>query len=417
MAQGLVRKRCFVQLFGYEPIGPDQRHHRFVREMARFQKTWNVESKVSPLQGADGFVVNWTIETRAPNWRVATEFHQFRWDDMIAADMTVSAWRRIPLGIAALLEFVFTGTVFRYFAVAWRYGLFSLYPLVALGGMIGVSILLPLAVMRAANFPYFALWGTGLGMGLGIAVFALLWRIVGPLLQLRHALDDWCFARDMAHRARPQLDERLDLFARELIRLARDTDADEIVIHGHSLGAPLALAVIVRALQFDPQFGRRGKPIHLVSTGSSLLKVALHPQAAWLRDVVKTVANDPAIFWMEFQALVDVLNTYKVDPVVALGLPRTGKPIIKIFYIRQMLEEATYRRFRLNFLRIHRQSVMGNERRYYYDYYMLCCGPIAIADRGEDPDRAVAAFAADGALIEHVSETTDDFAEVTEQSP
>jgi hypothetical protein len=42
---------------------------------------------------------------------------------------------------------------------------------------------------------------------------------------------------------------------------------------------------------------------------------------------------------------------------------------------------------------------MGNERRYFYDYYMLCCGPIALADRVENPDRAVADFGADGALL------------------
>jgi hypothetical protein len=29
---------------------------------------------------------------------------------------------------------------------------------------------------------------------------------------------------------------------------------------------------------------------------------------------------------------------------------------------------------------------------------MLCCGPIALVDRVENPDRAVAVFAVDGAL-------------------
>jgi len=84
--------------------------------------------------------------------------------------------------------------------------------------------------------------------------------------------------------------------------------------------------------------------------------------------------------------------------VVALGLAATGKPIIQIIRIRLMVEEATYRSFHLNFLRIHRQAMMGNERRYYYDYYMLCCGPLALQDRVEQPDWAVSAFAADGAL-------------------
>ncbi len=88
MPKALVRKRCFVQMTGYEPVGAEHQHRRFIREMARFQKAWNVEGKVSPPSlSADGAVANWTIETWGPNWRVVTEFHHFRWDDFVAADM------------------------------------------------------------------------------------------------------------------------------------------------------------------------------------------------------------------------------------------------------------------------------------------------------------------------------------------
>jgi hypothetical protein len=79
-------------------------------------------------------------------------------------------------------------------------------------------------------------------------------------------------------------------------------------------------------------------------------------------------------------------------------MPPTGKPVVKIIRIRHMVEEHTYRRFHLNFLRIHRQAVMGNERRYFYDYYMLCGGPFPLRHWVEHPDEAVAAFAADGSL-------------------
>ncbi|MGB7035155.1 MAG: hypothetical protein WBD71_06485, partial [Xanthobacteraceae bacterium] len=104
--------------------------------------------------------------------------------------------------------------------------------------------------------------------------------------------------------------------------------------------------------------------------------------------------------WVEYQALVDIINVYKVDPLAALGMAATGKPIVKIFRIRKMVEEHTYRRFRLNFLRVHRQAVMGNERRYFYDYYMLCCGPLWLRNWVESPDQSVAAFADEGGLIE-----------------
>jgi hypothetical protein len=127
--------------------------------------------------------------------------------------------------------------------------------------------------------------------------------------------------------------------------------------------------------------------------------VALHPAAGWLREAVARLAAAPSVYWVEYQALVDIINVYKVDPVVALGMAATGKPIVKIFRIRLMVQEHTYRGFRLNFLRIHRQAVMGNERRYFYDYYMLCCGPLPLRDWVESPDQAVAAFADDGGLM------------------
>jgi len=391
----ILRKRCFVQMLGYEPVGPQRQHHRFVREMARFQKAWNVQGKVSPPSlSPDGSVASWTVETFGPNWQVTTDFHYFRWDDLVAADTAVSDWWRFPLGIAALMEFILTGTVIRYFAVAWRYGAFFLFPLLYLVGMTWLAIGVTRFAVGHLGLPHPFV----IAPVLWLAMFIALRWTFGRFIQIGYALDDWYFARDFVHRARQEVEARLDALARELVRLVRSTDADEIVIDGHSLGAPLSLAVVDRALQLDPQLGA-GRALHLVSSGSSLLKVALHPAAGWLRDAVGRLANAPSIYWVEYQALVDIINVYKVDPVAALGMPATGKPIVRIIRIRMMVEEETYRRFRLNFLRIHRQAVMGNERRYFYDYYMLCCGPIALADRIENPDRAVAAFGDDGSLI------------------
>ncbi len=395
MLKTLVRKRCFVQMIGYEVVGAEHQRRRFVREMARFHTAWNLRGTAyAPRLAADGLVASWRVETAAPNWRVDTEYHYFRWDDFVAADACKSDWRRLPAGVATMMEFIFTGTVYRYAVASWRYVLFFTYPLLAIAGIIGLSILASQFVVARAGLPNAAL----LTSMLAFPIFVALWLISGWTMSLRYAFDDWLFARDLIYRKRPQIEERIDRFAYELVRLVRSTGADEIVVHGHSLGAPFALMVIDRALQIDPQLGRRGKPLHLVSAGSSLLKLALHPAAGWLREMVGRVANAPGVDWVELQALADVINMYKVDPVAALGIPAAGKPIIKLIRIRLMLEEATYSRLRLNFLRLHRQAVMGNERRYFYDYYMLCCGPISLADRVADPDEVVAAFAANGAL-------------------
>ena len=86
-------------------------------------------------------VASWRVETSAPNWRVETEFHYFRWDDFVAADARKSDWRRFPAGIATMMEFILTGTVYRYAVASWRYVLFFIYPLLAIAGIIGLAIL------------------------------------------------------------------------------------------------------------------------------------------------------------------------------------------------------------------------------------------------------------------------------------
>ena len=267
MRPALLRKRCFVQMIGYEPVSVAHQHRRFIREMARFQKTWNVQSKVSPASlSADGAVANWTVDTWGPNWSVATDYYYFRWDDFVSADMRESDWWRFPLGIAALVEFILTGTVLRYFVTAWRYGCFFVLPLFYILGMLWLSIAVARNVVHHSNLAYSSFWAPPLAF----AVFVVLRLTFGRLLFIRFALDDWYFARDFIHRVRPGIGDRLDRFARELVRLARETDADEIIIYGHSLGAPLSLVVVDRALELDPRLGRRGRPVHVVSSGSSL---------------------------------------------------------------------------------------------------------------------------------------------------
>ena len=111
----------------------------------------------------------------------------------------------------ALCDFLWTGTVFRYFGASWQYGSFFFYPL--------------------AYLIAFALTG------------ALLGRAAAALL----GLDDWIFSWDYLHGRRFDVEARLNQFAQELVDAARDRSCDEIVVVGHSLGATLAVNVVARA--------------------------------------------------------------------------------------------------------------------------------------------------------------------------
>ncbi|ALK10272.1 hypothetical protein [Blastochloris viridis] len=399
-----IAKRLVFLLTGYEPLPPDQQHRRFVREIARFETTWGVKAKVSAGQGLDGPLPSWKVETTAPNWQVATEVRTFDWHDLVKEDTRRGTTARITGGVLALLDFLLTGTLFRYMRYNFRYGLFFLYPVVLL------SLLLAAGVYSGLWYAEKASPAPLIGAPVGFTVTWVLYRMICTRFYLDYILDDWIFARDMIRGRRADLEERIDLFAASLAETVAASDADEIVLVGHSLGAPMMLQVIARAIERslsatgrslgapsdgdgDANSGPNGdnRRLALMTTGSSILKIGLHPAAGVFREDAARVANDPNIFWVEYQALVDVINFYKCNPASCMGLDVKTLPEVRTVRIRNMLKEETYKRFRGNFFRMHRQFVMGNERPYHYDYFMILCGPVSLEKRVFEPDAMIAA--------------------------
>jgi len=394
MSGAEVTKRCVFFLGGYEPIPPERQHERFIRELARFERTWNVTASVSDMSlSDDGAIALWRIETRGPNWTVETEYRSLLWGDVVEADFDRSDWVRIPRGIAAFSDFIVSGTAWRYFAVNWRYGLFFAYPIVIFtsfvaaaiaAALLGVSLGVPLPILSAPLIAF--------------AVFAALLFVPGRYVMLPYMFDDWIFAQELVHRTRAGLDERLEAFAREIVRRRREGGYDEFIFMGHSLGCALKLDVADRVMRIEAGSGPAGETFNMLSAGSSLLKIALHPAGAWLKEVVSRVSKNKAVFWVDFQTMVDIISFYKADPVLALGLPETGQHLVKRVHVRDMLQKETYRRFKGNFFRLHRQLVMGNDKRYFYDYFMICCGPFRFSTRLRETELMTAGIGADGTL-------------------
>lgn len=380
MAETIVKKRGFIFIGGYEPINAEQIYRRFIRELNRFQTTWSATAAVSPFViSEDGVFASWNVGASGPNWRTETECQLLCWEDFVAGDFKRSDLKRLPKGIAALVDFILCGTAWRYFRCSVRYGFFFLCPVLMLAAMAAFAIFIPQLLSRS-NMPM-----TGwLAFTLSIATFIGLYYVPGRFLLLNYMLDDWIFGREFARQRRTDLDERLNRFAYEIVVRARSADYEEVVISAYSLGGALIMDVLDRALKLDPQLGTRGPTLWLMATGSSLLKVALHPKAGWLRAAVGTVANARGINWVEYQAVVDVISFYNVNPAIAIGLPPGRNPIVQKVSMRQMLNRKTYRSFSGNFFRLHRQWIMGNEMRYFYDYFQICCGPATLTRRVGD---------------------------------
>ena len=377
------------QVGGYDPTSPEAAYRRFNRELRRFETTWCVTARTTePDVTPDE--VRWTVATAGNDWAVETAYHLVRWDDVITSDWQRSDWRRIPSGLLAFADFLWNGAFLGYLRTNWRYAGFFLYPYVLLAVLAIVALLGGITV---GNLSSSVLVGTAIT----VALFVALMQGPGRRLFLQHLLDDWIFARRYVRGEHAVLGPRLDRVAERLCEAARAGEADEVLILGHSLGAVLAIDLLDRALRLEPRLGQAGSAVALISVGSSIPKIGLHRAAARFRTAVERVASVRAIFWGDYQTLTDVMNFYKVDPLIDMGL-KGRSPLIRQVRVKAMLDPAAYRRIKRNFFRVHRQFVSANDRRAAYDYFMLLCGPLSAENQARSRDGAASSMHSEGAL-------------------
>jgi pimeloyl-ACP methyl ester carboxylesterase len=246
-----------------------------------------------------------------------------------------------------------------------------------------------------------------LGVLAGIAIFFALKQLAKRTFVIQ-INSHWPYLCEFARGEPTCFDAPIEACAQRVVAAARANEVDEIVVVGHSGGGALAPAVITRALALDPEVGRRGPPVVLLTLGSIAPGAALHPKAVKLREVFARLAVEPSITWIDSQSRKDVLNFFEFDPVEGLGIHVGAKrcnPLIWRVRFRDMLSPEFYKRIRFNFFRLHYQFIMANDQRAPYDYFMLVCGPVPVATWAKDPQAALAAFDADARLADERAAT------------
>jgi hypothetical protein len=394
----MVRRRHVYHLAGYDPIDAGAQYRRFARQRDLFQRTWHVDAVLSDQEPPNGRpLARWTVEARASNWRVEAVHELLLWDDIVRGDSARPMPARLVKATLTYLDFIATGTMVRYIIANQRYAIFFFIPLVQLALLAGAAA--TFATLLTAVLGLAGAAAVAVGALAGLAAFAALLRWPGRRWRVAHLLDDWIFARDYLYGRRPDIEARLDRFAEELAARAGEGTVDEIVIVGHSLGAMLALDMVDRALASDPDVGRRGPAICVLTVGATIPKFALHPLARRIHDIISRVVAEPAVAWVEYQSRDDTISFYKFDPVSLrrLGGDRlAGKPVIRRVQLHQMLQPETLARHRNNILRLHYQSVMANEKRASYDYLLMVCSPVPFLRWTTSPSGLLDFIEADG---------------------
>ncbi len=384
-----VSRRSVFLIGGYEPKSSDAFFKRTRRELERYCETWELDATMRQEQlSDDGLVATAEIDCRQGSQKVTTEFNFFVWNDIVQRDFSRPTLVRAAKYSWTFFDYLLSGTFFRIVGQAWRFSLYFLYPAVMLALFTTLSVLAGVAI---ANLPFAGSGLLGGATGLGLLVGML--RYTGRRWFVMHLMDLWSFSSRYLRGKRPDASAHIARFAQAVVERAQSRKDDEIILVGHSTGGGLILDIAATALRQYASLGKNGPSVTILTVGSTALKLGLHPAAGEFRAKVQTLVDAHAIQWVECQALTDIVNFYKTNPVSAMGLTSTRTeefPRVQLVRIRDMLQPDVYKRFKYNIFRVHYQFIMANTKKCTYDFFMMCCGTKTLQDMLDEPleDRA-----------------------------
>src|SRR5437764_2319595 len=389
-----VQHRHIIYVQGYDPRGLAQYSRMFRTELRKFGRLYRLTATISrPVAAPDGETASWTIETRASDWQTRTSYDFLRFEDLIQRDLAAPIWSTVFQAVLIYWRLVFSGTIARFWKAHWRFATFITYP----------HFLLLIEAMLALGLAFAfekGLEAIGIPKLLAIAAAATAFvTVLGSALKytenatyLLYLLSDTIWTWQFSHRQRLDWDQRIDRFAQYIVKVACSSQAEEIVVVGHSSGSFLGTEILARALKLDPDLARHGPRVVLLTIGGNFPIVGFHAVSEDFRDHLRLLAIEPSIDWIDCQSRKDVMNFYPFDPICGHGIevgPARRNPTIVPVRFREIIKPEHYNRFRWKFFRLHFQFVMANERPHAYDFFMIVCGPVPLRERMADQRSAL----------------------------
>lgn len=381
MAGGLVSRRCVLFLGDLDPARPDAQYAAFKENLQRFGRTWGVSGAISALTNdEDTHVASWRVAARSDKWTVETEYRHWDWSDIARASLGPWTLKRAGLAAIALVDFLKSGTCWRYLRRNPSFGLLFVYPFLL------VVIVSLLTVWLAAVFKNIELpFACVISASLGVVVLALYTRWIEPVVWSRIA-KTWIFINSAIHLNDPQLAQRLGAFSTDLVSALKRREFDEVLVVAHGLGVGFMPVVLDRAFWSCPEFGKQGEKLSLLTLGSQLLTIGLHPEASWLTGPLSRVARDRMVYWLDYQFDGDVLG-FAGHNAVEILTESKGRPEIRRIELPR--EESKKVGFLESVFGSSRRALVAQPRKTAFDFFAICCGPFDLKTRGRDPQRAL----------------------------
>ncbi len=367
-----VRKRIVLHFPGFEPLDAHQHHARYKRSAEKTAKLWDIRIDVDQMR-SDGRGWHFDVDSEGTDWQASSRIYMLDHGTLVERLNNRPLFNRLARGFLSAARVVIEGGAAGYFAHAWRFGLFFVFPFL----LVALALAASLAI---AAYPYWLgldPWHYALSFTFAYVLFFRIFLPWSDRLHILHLFADWELAVAAARLDQPYLEQWLE----ECVALARpafNDVADEYVVSSHSMGSSIAAHVIGALLEREPHL-LDGKRVVFATLGGAILQCALLRCAKVLRARVGLIARAEAIFWFEVHCLTDAIHFYKSRVVALAGHHDAPHPRIAFIRVKHMLSPERYRRIKRDFLRVHRQYVLDADMRAPFDFTLMTAGPLPAA--------------------------------------
>ncbi len=366
-----IKTRLVLHFPGFEPLDAAAHHQRYIRSAAQASKVWEADFAVKPLVQDDGGA-RFDVDARAEEWQVRSTIHVYDHNDLIAEMRSELLWRQLLSGYCAAVHIVLQGGAGGYLRHAWRFGLFFLFPFL----FVGLAMVLSLTMAALPVVLGLSSWLFGLSVPAALGFFVFLFVPYSNRFHTLHLFADWRLALAVARddeAVRAWVEKSADHMLKALKQ-----DVDEVLISAHSMGASLAIAAIGRVLEKEPE-AFADRDVTFVTLGGAALQCALLSSATTLRRRVGALARNRDVFWFDIQCLTDPIHLYRCHTVALSGHADAPQPKLVFIRFKHALSPERYRKNRRDLLRMHRQYILGPDRKSGFDFTLMTAGPLPAA--------------------------------------
>ncbi|MET0747750.1 MAG: hypothetical protein ABWY49_06140 [Rhizobium sp.] len=368
-----VHKRVVLHFPGFEPLDAAAHRARYGRSARQSSAVWGYTADVGDLQSL-GTAPFFDVRGRGVTWATESRVHIVDHNDLVAMLNGRSLPTRLASGYLAALRVAVGGGMMGYFRHAWRFGLFFIVPFL----LVFAGALLSLLIALAPHDAGLSVWSLVASVPLAVLFFLFVFLPLAERLHTLHLFSDWEMAVAMAGLNGLNATAWIDRCAAS-VRAALNEPADEYLISSHSMGSSVAAHVIGLLLEREPGLFD-GKRVVFATLGSAILQCAFLRSAKVLRSRVGLIADCPQIAWIDVQCLTDAIHFYKAEVVALCGHLASPQATIMRIRFKTMLSDVHYKKIRGDFLRVHRQYVLGPDLKSTFDFTLMTAGPLPASD-------------------------------------